>query len=146
MEKFVGVVGGNKYQREIVQRVANWCIHELLPNHRKVEVVITLKNLVSDGVEGWCMEQDDRLYDIEVEKNLNIRDLITVVAHELVHVKQYVKKEMVDYYDKKAQARKIRWKKTAYGYGTAYERQPWEKEAFRLQEVLAEKMWKEGVI
>lgn len=144
--KFLCVRGGNKQQREMVQKVGDYVLQKLLPKHRKVEVIVTLKNLKPEGVEGWCMEEDDRLFSVEVEKTLGIKEMITCVAHELVHVKQYTKREMVDFYDRKAQGRKIRWKKTVYGYGTAYERQPWEKEAFRMQETLANEIWEKGII
>jgi hypothetical protein len=52
----------------------------------------------------------------------------------------------VDFFDRKACARKIRWKQTVYGYGTAYERMPWEKEAFKLQEIYAQRVFDEGII
>ena len=105
-----------------------------------------VKNLDKEGVEGWCMEADERLFDVQVERKLSIKEMITCLCHELVHVKQYTKREMVDFYDRKAGGRKIRWKKTVYGYGTAYERQPWEKEAFRMQETLANEIWEKGII
>jgi hypothetical protein len=77
---------------------------------------------------------------------MSLKEIIVCVCHELVHVKQYVKREMVDFYDKKAQNRKIRWKKTVYGYGTAYARMPWEKEAFKMQDELANEIWEKGII
>ena len=137
MSKFVGVVGGNKFQREVCQKVADYVVQKLLPRHRNLEVLITLKNLDKEGVEGWCMEADERLFDVQVERKLSIKEMITCLCHELVHVKQYTKREMVDFYDRKPCGRNIRWKKHVYGYGTAYERQPWETEAFRMQETLA---------
>ena len=146
MSKFVGVVGGNKFQREVCQNVADYVIQKLLPRHRNLEVLITLKNLEKEGVEGWCMESDDRLFDVQVERKLSIKEMITCLCHELVHVTQYTKSEMVDFYDRKAGGRKIRWKKSVYGYGTAYERQPWEREAFRMQETLANEIWEKGII
>lgn len=144
--KVVTVEGGLKWQRQMIQTLADWTLQELLPRHRKVDVQIRLKDLTKDGVEGWCMEEDDRFFIVDVEKAQSLRDLVTTVVHELIHVKQYVKREMVDYYDRATDSRKIRWKTSVYGYGTAYERQPWEKEAFKLQEVYADRAWKEGVI
>ena len=144
--KYVEVKGGQKHQREMIQKLAEWTLQELLPRHRKVEVTIRLKDLTKEGVEGWCMEEDDRYFLVDVEKKQSLRDIVTTVVHELIHVKQYVKREMVDFYDRKAGGRKIRWKKTVYGYGTAYERQPWEKEAFRMQETLANEIWEKGII
>tara|TARA_A200000159_G_scaffold103594_1_gene96291 strand:+ start:3214 stop:3651 length:438 start_codon:yes stop_codon:yes gene_type:complete len=144
--KYVEVKGGQKHQREMIQKLAEWTLQELLPRHRKVEVTIRLKDLTKEGVEGWCMEEDDRYFLVDVEKKQTLRDIVTTVVHELIHVKQYVKREMVDFYDVKTQSRKIRWKTSVYGYGTAYARQPWEKEAFKLQEVYADRAWNEGVL
>jgi len=144
--KVVLVKGGKKWQRDIVEKIAYWTLDELLPRVRKLEVEIRLKDLTKDGVEGWCRHEDDRLFLIDVEKNQSLREFVTTVIHELVHVKQYVKREMVDFWDVKTKSRKIRWKTSVYGYGTAYARQPWEKEAFRLQEVYTDRVWNEGVI
>jgi len=50
--KVVCVEGGLKWQREMVQNLAEWTLHELMPRHRKCEVLISLKDLTKDGVEG----------------------------------------------------------------------------------------------
>jgi hypothetical protein len=38
-EVFVGIVGGNKYQREIVQKVADYCVAKMMPRIDRKSVV-----------------------------------------------------------------------------------------------------------
>jgi hypothetical protein len=52
------------------------------------------------------------------------------LAHELVHVKQYFRKELTY-----ANTGEFCWKKRNAG-GYKYENQPWEKEAFRMEKEL----------
>ena len=109
-----------------------------LPRIRKLDVVIRLTDL--KGVaDGYCHPVEDRLYIVEVEKRLKLKEFVRTICHEFVHVKQFVKKEM-------EMSDKVRWKNTTYGYGTAYSRMPWEKEAFRLQEVFTERVFDEEII
>ena len=42
------------------------------------------------------MSETTREFDIEIDKNLTLRKLLTTVAHEIVHVKQYARKELTE--------------------------------------------------
>ena len=142
----VAVTGGKAWQREMASSIGCYMMKQLLPRIRTCDVQIRFKDLASEGVDGYCHELSNRVFLIEVDKNLKMMDFVKTLCHEFVHVKQYVKREMVDYFDRKTISRKIRWKKTVYGYGTAYDRMPWEKEAFRLQEIYTQKVFDEGII
>jgi len=140
----VSVTGGKAWQREMASAVASFMLKQTLPEYRKVDVMLQLEKL--DGLDGSCNELEDRLFVVKVDSRLKMQEFVKTICHELIHVKQFVKKEMVDFFDRKACARKIRWKQTVYGYGTAYERMPWEKEAFKLQEMYAQRVFDEGII
>ena len=57
------------------------------------------------------------------------------LAHELVHAKQFIKGELHPTLNK--------WKKYKKDYTkTPYLKQPWEKEAYKLEEELFNKYWK----
>ena len=56
--------------------------------------------------------------------------ILKTLAHELVHVKQFLKRELVD-----TNGLESKWKGEAYLY-IDYYNLPWEKEAYHLQEVL----------
>ena len=90
---FVDTIGGNKKQRELVNDVAYWCVNKLMPRMKKLDIEIQINNL-KDNAVGYCMMQDDnRTYEIEVDKKLDIEEMIVTVCHEMVHVKQYARNE-----------------------------------------------------
>ena len=118
---FVYTVGGNKKQRELVTDVAYFCINKLTPRMKKLDIEIQINNL-KDNAVGYCMMQDDnRTYEIEVDKKLDIEEMIVTVCHEMVHVKQYARNEL-GINDKND--------------GQNYFDLPYEKEAYELQEIL----------
>ena len=120
---FVDTIGGNKKQRELVNDVAYWCVNKLMPRMKKLDIEIQINNL-KDNAVGYCMMQDDnRTFELEVDKKLDDDELITTVCHEMVHVKQYARNELGinDNHD-----------------GENYYDLPYEKEAYELQEILLE--------
>ena len=134
----VEVTGGNRFQREIAEKVVYEMIGALMPRMRTLCIGVQIKKLTGDAV-GWCMQEDtNREFTIEVSKDLSLKDFITTVCHEMVHVKQYARNEM-DCYGKK-------WKKKTVPEGTNYYDLPWEKEAYRMQDKLAQLVWDADVL
>ena len=113
--------GGNRKQRELVFDVASFCFKKLIPRIKKLEIEFQLNNL-KDRAVGYCMMTDDkRTFEIEVDKKLDIEEIITTVCHEMVHVKQYIRNELGINND---------------NHGKNYFDLPYEKEAYELQETL----------
>lgn len=135
---FVGIEGGNKKERDIAESVVRWCISKLLPKIRNLKVVVKLRSL---DIYGFCntIDDDDRWYVLEVNRGMNLYDLISTLCHEMVHVKQYVKGEMK--YDWRSG--KTRWKAKLISDDVEYLDQPWEKEAYKLEEDLAKECFRE---
>ena len=134
----VEVTGGNKFQRAIAETVVHKMIDELMPRMRTLEIEVQIKKLTGDAV-GWCMMEDtNREFTIEVSKDLTLKDFVTTVCHEMVHVKQYARKE-TDGYGEKWKGRKIAPK-------TGYYDLPWEKEAYRMQDKLAQLVWDADIL
>ena len=129
----VEIIGGTKSQKDLVAKVVGWYIKKMLPRYRTLDITVRLtKCMEKSGAYGYCLEGDtNREFDIEVDKNLRLYDLVSTLTHELTHLKQYAKGEM-----KHLDDGRIRWKKTVYG-DIAYEDSPWEKEAFRVEKQLA---------
>jgi hypothetical protein len=75
------------------------------------------------------MGDDDRTYEIEVDKKLDIEEMITTICHEMVHVKQYIRNELGinDNND-----------------GQNYFDLPYEQEAYKLQEILLKQYQEEN--
>tara|TARA_X000000950_G_scaffold276345_1_gene364107 strand:- start:1215 stop:1625 length:411 start_codon:yes stop_codon:yes gene_type:complete len=60
-------------------------------------------------------------------------EIMLNLAHELVHAKQFIRGELHPNLN--------RWKNLDYS-NTLYSRQPWEKEAYLLEDELINKFWK----
>ena len=123
MEKsLIFVEGGSRRQREFAFEAASFAWLQLMPRIKKCTINIELKNL--KGYDGTCLDVENRDYIIEVDKRLSLGDnFLTTIFHEMVHVKQYVRKEL--YSD-------CNFYKTREEYLNL----PWEVEAYRVQEEL----------
>ena len=139
----VDVEGGNKTQREICEKVVHYMIGQLMPRMRTLEIDVQLKNLTGDAV-GFCMmEENNRMFTIEADKKMGIKDLVTTICHEMIHVKQYARKEMTDDLVENGCAV---WRGRKVNPNTKYYDLPWEKEAYRLQDKFANLVWNEEII
>ena len=138
----VEVTGGNRTQRQVAENVVYYMIKKLMPRLRNIEIEVKLKKLTDDDAVGYCMMLDHRRdYLIEVSKDLTIKDFVMTLCHEMVHVKQYVRKEMDDWNGVAV----ARWKGGTVLPNTSYYDLPWEKEAYRLQAKLAKECWNKEI-
>ena len=102
--------------------------HRLYPN---IELTLEFdKQELGLYVYGCCDWNDDnhkaRDFTITVDPNLGKRNMLLVLAHEMVHVKQYAKGEMKDY----IKMDRVKWKGKVYNEQTIdYWEHPWEIEA-----------------
>jgi hypothetical protein len=135
---YIEVTGGNKFQREIAEKVVYEMISALMPRVRTLDINIEIKKFTGDTV-GWCLMGDThKEFEIEVSKDLSLKDFVTTICHEMVHVKQYYRKEM--------DGESMRWKKKVLPENTNYYELPWEKEAYRMQDKLAQLVWDADVL
>jgi len=125
----ITVVGSTKKNRIMAHNAVAWYIKNFMPRMRTLDITVNLTKL--DGAYGYCMEGDtNREFEIEVDKTLNEFDMAATIIHEMIHVKQYARREL------QYKGNKTRWKKKWY-VDIDYEDQPWEKEAHRLDEKYA---------
>lgn len=131
----VFIEGTSKY-RDLAEDVAHWCLDRLLPNYRSITVDIVFRNLSYRDYVGLCEWMDTnvrpREFEISVERGFGKENVIKTVIHEMVHVKQYVKSELAERYKYGHQQL---WKKQDYS-DAGYDDQPWEIEAYKLQDIL----------
>ena len=102
----------------------------LMPRlYKKIEVDVIFSDL-SGTAYGYChLFEDDppRYFEIELQDGLTRRHHISLMCHELVHVKQYARKELKHLSRANAESfRGIKYCPTK----TDYWDQPWEIEAF----------------
>lgn len=132
MTLFLEVTGGSKRNRKLAEDVCRFAYPILLPRRRKPVYIEINLTKVETGFEGFCHDQEDDDYMIELSDKINGEVLITAILHELVHVKQGIKKELVE---KKG----IQYWKGENCDNIEYYDQPWEIEAYEMQEQLLEK-------
>ncbi len=88
--------------QELICEVVEFGRKNLFPRHKHINInIIAMRN---KGVYGDCMYEDDRDFTIRFDKTLPTIEIITTLLHELVHVKQYLRNEEMDYtlpYDKR---------------------------------------------
>ena len=77
---------------------------------------------------------------IELNSNQCESEMIATIAHELVHVKQSVSKEVVYKFDKDVNKLLVSWKGKELGEASQipYRERPWEVEAFSKEQILAD--------
>lgn len=116
----IEITGGKAYQREYVRSITEYCIKKLMPRMKTLDIEIRLKTINEDSY-GYCLSSTHREFEIEIDKKMTLRRLLETVAHEMVHVKQYARKELVDDYT---------WHNKTYSPKNCdYWDQPWEIEA-----------------
>ena len=131
---YIEITGGTKSQRAIADKVVSWYLKRVLPRVRTLDITVRLTNcLKNEGAYGYCLELDShKEFDIEIDKTLRLFDFVSTLCHEMTHLKQYYRKEMVA-----LDGGRIRWKKKVYNSNFKYENKPWEKEAFKVEAQLA---------
>jgi len=90
----VTVKGSSKTRRAKVESMIHFCVDMLgLSRIRTLEIECNLTGKTGDS-EGLCLSVDDREFELDINKNIKLRPLLETVAHEMVHVKQYVRHEL----------------------------------------------------
>ena len=98
------VNGGSKTQQKYAFSMAEFVCQkfDMAPN-----IEINFKRMSKDPNYGYCCHLDDNDFEIEIKRTLKLRAMLTTLAHELIHVKQYVygdyddeAEEKMDYWDK----------------------------------------------
>lgn len=127
----ITIRGGSASQKRRARSIVQFCIAKLMPRLEYIDITVHLKDLQGE-VYGYCLALDEgnradrpRSFEIEVEKNMPLRKVITTIAHEMVHVKQYARGELYQ----GARIAKHRWQGKWLSNGISYWDQPWEIEA-----------------
>ena len=135
---FISVKGRVKFERHVAEKCVAHMIQILMPKMRTLEIEVDIKNIEGSAI-GYCDMQDtNREFVLEIQKGLTLKELVTTVCHEMVHVKQYARNEM----DESGK----QWKRCYVLEGTEYLDLPWEKEAYRLQDKYAQQVWDADIL
>ena len=139
----INVMGSTKKKRALAESAVIFCISELMPRMRTLEIEVNLKNIPEEeGAAGWCYEGESyRDFYFDVDIKLDGEEIVETICHEMVHVWQGATRKMKDLDG----FRKMYMGKV-YDDTIAYEDEPWEIEAYAMQGDLLEKFKEEYVI
>ena len=141
------IEGYRSHNKELYQAIGSAALYygALLLGTRMVEniyldIKLTKGLKQKEKAYGYCHIVDYNLsrpreFCIELDASMkyDFGDILTWLAHEMVHLKQFVRRELCDY-----ENLRVQWKSKTYANGLTYNDQPWEKEAYRLEGELYE--------
>lgn len=137
----ITVTGGTAKQRSLVKDAADFYLSHLLTIQESCGLlvnIILVKNLFAKegykadvGIEGD--EPEDRDFEIRIDSAMNMAAVLQALAHECVHIKQYVTGEMKDTSDWNL----VYFRKKLYDLKKdKYFDLPWEIEAYGREDGL----------
>ena len=88
----IEVIGGSSSQKKHAKKMVEFCASTLMPRIKNLDITVSLCK--PKGAMGYCLELDEKEFEIEVDKTQPLRKVLETVAHEMVHVKQYVRREL----------------------------------------------------
>ena len=125
---------GYNYSKRRCEDIVNWFVSKELPRY-KLEIVVNHRGMLRDGAYGWVSVTDcdwrPRAFEIEMHNRMDIYHYTRTLLHELWHVYQHVMGVLKDKHGKRY------WRGIDH-YLTDYDDQPWEQQAFMMEEVLFE--------
>ena len=97
-----------------------------------IELIYNLNT--KEGVRGDVLDEGDREFTIRIDSNQAFEEFCLTLCHEMIHVKQYCKKEL-----SQPTGRMMKWKNEIYSTDLQYELRPWEVEAHTMEKEVYEK-------
>lgn len=130
-------VFGSKNPTEIKKQAERYL--QQLDVYENIDLTIRMTNDLPDSFDGITVSTPSQtpngyeFFNVRLKKNLDKKKEMLVLAHEMIHVRQYVKKEII------VDKNKVVWKGKTFYYTTAINLQtPWEKEAHKEDDILAQ--------
>lgn len=126
----------------MLRKAAVFIIEELCGKRLNLILNIKFKEMPSN-LRGSAIYEDyesryPREFSVHVSNSLSLKSQLETLAHELTHVKQFARNELVDFDNSTT-----RYKRRVYSSDTPYKKQPWEIEAMANEHKLANKFLKE---
>ena len=126
----VTVTGTNKKISDLTESLVNYCAKKLnLKDSISIDVEFSKTLYKEDGILGEVDFDDSnhrpKEFTITVDSTGSKRRIMETIAHEMVHVKQYSKGELVDL----SRSGETRWQNKMVSNNTNYWDLPWEIEA-----------------
>jgi hypothetical protein len=124
----------DKVTNTMCKEAARWYGRRLLGEklYQNIELILDFKDEdISNDLLGFCFYHIDdismRKFTISLSPKLSKKNILTALAHEMVHLKQYARGELKDF----VRAKGVKWKGKIYDEEKLdYWDHPWEIEAY----------------
>jgi hypothetical protein len=122
----------NSEIKSAIQYFADNLVSKQLQRHVsiKISLVTHTENFGEVEITDYNMKEQPRDFTLYIDKTIPEKEKIRTIAHELVHVKQYLYNELNE------QMTRWRGKKVSEDDFENYFDRPWEKEAYELGDKL----------
>ena len=77
-------------KKDFPNHLVEWFMREYLSNY-SIDLTVVHMDLSNEGVDGWCMREDDIEFIIQVDENLTGDEYNRTLLHEMYHMYQHVK-------------------------------------------------------
>lgn len=127
----INIVGGSNSQKKHARSMIKYCVKQLMPRMRGLEINLRIKDFSKDDSLGYAIASDEadsarpREFELEVHKYQPMRKFLMTLAHEMVHVKQFARGELYE----STRLGRHRWHGEWLATDPDYWDQPWEIEA-----------------
>lgn len=128
----------NSDRKDLIEGCITLFMRELKMVRTKGELVVsTVKNFQRDkGCAGMVYPYAPGIVLMDLDSRLPLERLVEVIAHEMMHVKQILKGELV------YKGKKIYWKNKLVNHKKiSYYEHPWEIDAWSKEKILASRVW-----
>ena len=159
MSNSLSITGGTQRQRDLAIQVACFCISELMPRVRTLDIQINLTKMIFEkDCFAECTPIDDglgaatRVFEINIDHRIykpfskspvfpvedSYQMFVQTLCHEMVHIMQWVKGLLKDKMYPKKLGYRVLWKGKSYK-DVSYSKRPWERQAHGMERKLFNK-------
>jgi len=134
----ISTTGSTRKTQKNVKSIVRYCANNLMSSRltKNISIRIILNNnlLTKYSLYGYCEPNvyDNRSpkdFDLVIDCTQSLKGILSTVSHEMVHVKQFARRELHFLACNKL----VRFHDRYYDINTLYARQPWEIEAEDMQ-------------
>lgn len=129
----------SKERNDLIDGIVTFYANQLkIANHKCNVSIGTATGMTKDsGMAGMVMKLEDNEYLILIDRKLPLHQMIIVLAHEMVHLKQYVRGQLRPHFNR---AGKVSYTWMGRKYKNDNFESPWELEAYSRERVLANRL------
>tara|TARA_E500000081_G_C6098062_1_gene336149 strand:- start:697 stop:1260 length:564 start_codon:yes stop_codon:yes gene_type:complete len=131
----ISIEGGTEKQRDLGEDAIRFFVKKLVPEKEELLIDLKIHNLIQYDIAGFCEYVDENEVNLESHNRGTLYDYITFIAHECIHMKQYLTGELT------TEGKVELWHGEDFT-GLPYKEQPWEIEAWEGQHALAKEFIK----